>query len=549
MPTLNHLGTNLPWKFVFASILEDAVPGVTTYFDCEFVRSRPDSPYATVYGGAESVRGTASLLVLLPVELTRDDSLDGDLAPYELRGRSVCHCATHSEEAVDSSSEGTSNGDAGSSRLVLFNLSDASSDATLYDVEDADDDSEISIEVEIHDDNGERHLQLPELFKLPGRLQPEVSSNYASMNTEYSSAAPSLSPSAFSCSHTSPRSPTRSCQSHSSSTSSSSSSAERPPIPWTRFDSTSTHALQRHILPSPFYPRPLVPLLCVADEGEIVPLMCSALHQRHALGLDDSPIVGLLIPRLGGNGSSCEVLFGWIERQVQVGHTLPRTHIVASKHNTMSTRSHIVTSTVFNLQHTESIRQLAGYLSRLGMHLASTSSPSSGTNCPRSLMWRADSFLAQLAPCSSLCDERIVLWAHQVRCANETDDDDLGPGKAQVPHPESRRNQPRDDLAAMLKLLHLSIAQTLPTLDSHTSECERTSVCTNEGPESPSTSRTSETAWARVCAAFSGWTSVSDASNTSSTAGTLIADEDGTEVSTVTVHPLLAFLPTFVLSH
>lgn len=30
MPILNHLGTNLPWKSVFASILEDAVPGVTT---------------------------------------------------------------------------------------------------------------------------------------------------------------------------------------------------------------------------------------------------------------------------------------------------------------------------------------------------------------------------------------------------------------------------------------------------------------------------------------------------------------------------------------
>lgn len=321
-------------------------------FDCEYARSRPDGPYATVYGGADSVRGTASMLVLLPVESSespacyafmthsstsavpppsaRDDSLSGDLAPYQLRVRSVCHCATHSEEAVDSSSEGRSNGDAGSSRLVLFNLSDASSDTTLYDVEDADDDSEISIEVEIHDDNGPfpvrpmRHLQLPELFELQGRLQPEVSSNPASMNTEYSSAAPSPSPSALSCSHTSPRSPTRSCQSHSSSTSSSSSSDSRPPIPWTLFDSTSTHALQKHILPSPFYPRPLVPLLCVADEGEIVPLMCSALHQRHALGLDDLPVVGLLIPRLGGNSSSCEVLFGWMERQVCRGHTLVR---------------------------------------------------------------------------------------------------------------------------------------------------------------------------------------------------------------------------------
>ena len=81
--------------------------------------------------------------------------------------------------------------------------------------------------------------------------------------------------------------------------------------------------LQHHLLPTPFYPAPLVPLLCAADEDDILPLMCAALHQRHALGLD-TPVVGLLLPRDSGVRARCEVLLGWMELSSLRGYILVR---------------------------------------------------------------------------------------------------------------------------------------------------------------------------------------------------------------------------------
>ena len=92
-------------------------------------------------------------------------------------------------------------------------------------------------------------------------------------------------------------------------------------FPGPLYDTMSSHAIEHHILPFPFYPKPLVPVLCVADEWNIVPLMCSALHQRRMLALD-VPVVGVLLSRT--SPPRCEVLFGWMEREVRTGYSLVR---------------------------------------------------------------------------------------------------------------------------------------------------------------------------------------------------------------------------------
>ena len=51
-----------------------------------------------------------------------------------------------------------------------------------------------------------------------------------------------------------------------------------------------------------------VPLLCVADEGNIVPLITSTLYQRHVLSLRE-PVVGLMIAPFGW---VVDVLIGWL---------------------------------------------------------------------------------------------------------------------------------------------------------------------------------------------------------------------------------------------
>ncbi len=62
-----------------------------------------------------------------------------------------------------------------------------------------------------------------------------------------------------------------------------------------------------HLLATPLHPLPLVPILCVADEHNIVALMVSAVFQRQALGLD-LPVIGILYPT---TGSIISVLVAW----------------------------------------------------------------------------------------------------------------------------------------------------------------------------------------------------------------------------------------------
>ncbi|KAF7790824.1 hypothetical protein EIP86_001781 [Pleurotus ostreatoroseus] len=67
----------------------------------------------------------------------------------------------------------------------------------------------------------------------------------------------------------------------------------------------------------------LFPVLCVAPETEIVPLMASAAYQRHAWGVD-LPIVGL---EISASSCSARVYISWVDPLSDVQH-MPTVHIM-----------------------------------------------------------------------------------------------------------------------------------------------------------------------------------------------------------------------------
>lgn len=72
-----------------------------------------------------------------------------------------------------------------------------------------------------------------------------------------------------------------------------------------------------HILPwHDSEPTMLFPILCVASETEIVPLMASAAYQRHAWGVD-LPVVGL---ETSAFSCSARVYISWIDPSSDVQH-------------------------------------------------------------------------------------------------------------------------------------------------------------------------------------------------------------------------------------
>ena len=190
--------------------------------------------------------------------------------------------------------------------VVQLNLSSSLSDITLYDVMGRDG-SDVSIGVEIEEASETQKrtsVYHKEATHMP-HLAPRISNvkEVPSIDTEYGSISHFHTATSSSC----------------STTTSSTTDSKRRALPWRLYEDMSSVALELHLFPSPFYPRPLVPLLCVGDEQNIVPLMCSALHQRRALGRADVPVVGILLP---GSGSTCEVLFGWVEKGPRPGRTL-----------------------------------------------------------------------------------------------------------------------------------------------------------------------------------------------------------------------------------
>ncbi|RPD56774.1 hypothetical protein L227DRAFT_602770 [Lentinus tigrinus ALCF2SS1-6] len=166
----------------------------------------------------------------------------------------------------------------------------------------------------------------------------------------------------------------------------------------------------QHLTPSTFHPSPLVPVLCIADEVNIVPLLSSALLQRRELEIIE-PVVGILLPAIG---SECQVLFGWMEENTDGIHALPRIHIVYSDGSNPS----VPGGGIFDLQHRSDLVNLVTYLADLGnQQLFNVPSPLSLSPNANSFIipsqWRADEHLANRKD-HDYSTQRIWIWLHSI---------------------------------------------------------------------------------------------------------------------------------------
>ncbi|KAI0739469.1 hypothetical protein C8Q80DRAFT_184209 [Daedaleopsis nitida] len=369
----------MPW---IVRVIEDSVPDVTTFVDCEFTKSMPvNVPHCcsdSRYMDRTSLRGIATLLVLLPVE--PPSHYDGYLHP-DFTESTMARLFT-----TDASDEAASDADVTAHRQVQLS-SDGALSSEYEGVSDVTDDFGISIGVGVHDElvqtsDPSDHASYADV---PGHPPPGLEAT--SVGTVCSSASHCNTYSALCCRPLSPNS---------------APSAPYPSLAHGEFyDEAPAHILQYHLLPTPFYPVPLGPLLCVADGQNIIPLMCAALHQRRALGLCNSPVVGILLPHAEEGAARCEVMFGWMEGEQRTSRVLlPRTHIVAS-----SVKSHCgLPRTVYDLRCLQSRLRLARSLATLGPHIARSlsdrSPPCHRPSCvpslaePFSMGWRADTPLA-----------------------------------------------------------------------------------------------------------------------------------------------------------
>ncbi|RPD58262.1 hypothetical protein L227DRAFT_654949 [Lentinus tigrinus ALCF2SS1-6] len=182
----------------------------------------------------------------------------------------------------------------------------------------------------------------------------------------------------------------------------------------------------QHLTPSTFHPSPLVPVLCVADEVNIVPLLSSALLQRRELEIME-PVVGILLPT---SGSKCQVLFGWMEENTDDMHALPRIHIVYSDGSNPS----VPGGGIFDLQHRSDLINLVTYIADL------CNQQSFNVRSPLPLLpnansftvpWRADEHLGNSKD-HDYSTQRIWIWLHSIPDprATTSSEEALAPGLA-----------------------------------------------------------------------------------------------------------------------
>ncbi|RPD58272.1 hypothetical protein L227DRAFT_192502 [Lentinus tigrinus ALCF2SS1-6] len=163
----------------------------------------------------------------------------------------------------------------------------------------------------------------------------------------------------------------------------------------------------RHVL-STCHPHPLIPVLCVADELNLLPLMTSTLYQRRALNLE-VPVVGILLPR---SSTTCKVLFGWVEDIPGPTHALPLVHILAPVLGR-------VDAGLFDLCKLEHLMRMTQFLAALGPHIAGPIQDSGDPVSDASLPWRADEYMREIAEDRGV-DGGIWNWLCDVRSERGT---------------------------------------------------------------------------------------------------------------------------------
>ncbi|KIK36325.1 hypothetical protein CY34DRAFT_527898 [Suillus luteus UH-Slu-Lm8-n1] len=150
----------------------------------------------------------------------------------------------------------------------------------------------------------------------------------------------------------------------------------------------------------------VVPVLLVADPYNIIPLLCSALYQRHVWGIRQ-PVVGLCCSR---TGTIATAIFGWLESDQSEEGRMPTAHLAFSADFRLDPLMG-----VFDFTDTSSATCLAQFVLGLRTHFEDIKGATSieAVNSLTPLQWRSDvpDFETQFWGQS---DEQVASWTHQV---------------------------------------------------------------------------------------------------------------------------------------
>ncbi|KAG2129704.1 uncharacterized protein EDB93DRAFT_109566 [Suillus bovinus] len=179
--------------------------------------------------------------------------------------------------------------------------------------------------------------------------------------------------------------------------------------------------LQAHMLPGRGRCLSVViPVLLVADSSNIVPLLCSALYQRHVWGIRQ-PVVGLCCSQ---TGTIVTAIFGWLDQSEEgrmasfkLMHIFPYWPFLKPTAHlalTADVRSD-PSMGVFDFTDTRSSISLAQFVLGLRTHFQDIKDATSieAVNSLAPLGWRSDlpDFETQFG---ARLDERVTSWTHQV---------------------------------------------------------------------------------------------------------------------------------------
>ncbi|KAG2756650.1 hypothetical protein P692DRAFT_20868302 [Suillus brevipes Sb2] len=165
--------------------------------------------------------------------------------------------------------------------------------------------------------------------------------------------------------------------------------------------------LQAHMLPGRGRRLSVVvPVLLVADPHNIIPLLCSALYQRHVWGIHQ-PVVGLCC---SSTGTIATAIFGWLESDQSEEGRMPTAHLALAA----DIRADPLMG-VFDFTDTSSAISLAQFVLGLRTHFEDIKGATSieAVDSLTPFHWRSDlpDFETQFWGQS---DERVASWTNQV---------------------------------------------------------------------------------------------------------------------------------------
>ncbi|THH14417.1 hypothetical protein EW146_g5906 [Bondarzewia mesenterica] len=154
----------------------------------------------------------------------------------------------------------------------------------------------------------------------------------------------------------------------------------------------------------------ILPIICVADEENIISLLTSVLYQRQVWGIDE-PVVGLVLSKHGVVG---QLFLGWLDLTSADEQHLPTAHFACAA---ASTAVGSATIGVFDLTDPASALALAQFVFGLKSHVRTITATAMRPHID-DLSWRGDRVATKDGQDEGEWRDRIVNWAREIDMAS-----------------------------------------------------------------------------------------------------------------------------------